>query len=191
MEIVPTTGSALAQSDLPTRSRVAQSILVNGPSTAVALAERLELTPAAVRRHLDQLLAEGAVDRRRAADAAIGEKLQAERQLTGNPQVGSAAVDQLAAQFGLRPEQAAAAVGQIRLAGAWQEALAARRRIGDPGTVRIARWMVAWALRNLGRDDQALDGSDSDIAGDGIEDALQALEYLPDANGNLIPDDFE
>ena len=49
---------------MPTRARVAQSILVNGPSTAAALAERLELTPAAVRRHLDQLLAEGAVDAR-------------------------------------------------------------------------------------------------------------------------------
>ncbi|GAA1536149.1 transcriptional regulator [Nocardioides humi] len=50
--------------DQPTRQRVARSILVNGPSTAAALAERLELTPAAVRRHLDQLLAEGAVDAR-------------------------------------------------------------------------------------------------------------------------------
>ena len=57
MEIV--TGS-----DQSTRQRVARSILVNGPSTAAALAERLELTPAAVRRHLDQLLAEGAVDAR-------------------------------------------------------------------------------------------------------------------------------
>ncbi|WP_436699739.1 helix-turn-helix transcriptional regulator [Nocardioides sp. BYT-33-1] len=52
------------ESDQPTRQRVARSILVNGPSTAAALAERLELTPAAVRRHLDQLLAEGAVDAR-------------------------------------------------------------------------------------------------------------------------------
>jgi predicted ArsR family transcriptional regulator len=49
------------ESDQPTRQRVAQSILVNGPSTAAALAERLALTPAAVRRHLDQLLAEGSV----------------------------------------------------------------------------------------------------------------------------------
>ncbi|HWJ81023.1 MAG TPA: metalloregulator ArsR/SmtB family transcription factor [Nocardioides sp.] len=52
------------QSDLPTRQRVARSILVDGPSTAAALAERLDLTPAAVRRHLDQLLAEGAVEAR-------------------------------------------------------------------------------------------------------------------------------
>ena len=50
--------------DQPTRERVARSILVNGPSTAAALAERLDLTPAAVRRHLDQLLEEGAVEPR-------------------------------------------------------------------------------------------------------------------------------
>jgi predicted ArsR family transcriptional regulator len=50
--------------DRPTRERVARSILVNGPSTAAALAERLDLTPAAVRRHLDQLLDDGAVEAR-------------------------------------------------------------------------------------------------------------------------------
>jgi predicted ArsR family transcriptional regulator len=50
--------------DQPTRERVARSILVNGPSTAAALADRLDLTPAAVRRHLDQLLEEGAVEPR-------------------------------------------------------------------------------------------------------------------------------
>ncbi len=48
--------------DQPTRQRVARSILVNGPSTAAALAERLDLTPAAVRRHLDQLLEDGSVE---------------------------------------------------------------------------------------------------------------------------------
>ena len=50
--------------DQPTRQRVVRSILDNGPSTAVALAERLDLTPAAVRRHLDQLLEEGTVEAR-------------------------------------------------------------------------------------------------------------------------------
>lgn len=50
--------------DQPTRQRVARSILDNGPSTAAALAERLDLTPAAVRRHLDQLLEDGAVEAR-------------------------------------------------------------------------------------------------------------------------------
>ena len=50
--------------DAPTRERVARSILENGPSTAAALAERLDLTPAAVRRHLDHLMADGAVQAR-------------------------------------------------------------------------------------------------------------------------------
>jgi predicted ArsR family transcriptional regulator len=50
--------------DAPTRERVAASILENGPSTAVLLAERLGLTPAAVRRHLEQLVACGAVEAR-------------------------------------------------------------------------------------------------------------------------------
>lgn len=39
---------------------------------------------------------------------------------------------------------------------AFDEALAARERIGDPGRTRVARWMVAWTLRHLGRADEAL-----------------------------------
>jgi predicted ArsR family transcriptional regulator len=50
--------------DSPTRERVAASILENGPSTAAALAQRLSLTSAAVRRHLDHLVATGAVEAR-------------------------------------------------------------------------------------------------------------------------------
>ena len=50
-----------ATHDQPTRERVVRSILVNGASTAAALAERLDLTPAAVRRHLDTLLDEGMI----------------------------------------------------------------------------------------------------------------------------------
>ena len=44
-----------------TRARVARAILENGRSTAADLAHQLELTPAAVRRHLDALLAEGLI----------------------------------------------------------------------------------------------------------------------------------
>ncbi len=50
--------------DAPTRERVARTILELGPSTAAALAARLHLTPAAVRRHLDHLAVEGAVEAR-------------------------------------------------------------------------------------------------------------------------------
>ena len=50
--------------DAPTRTRVTQTILENGPSTAADLAVRLRLTPAAVRRHLDLLLVEGVLEAR-------------------------------------------------------------------------------------------------------------------------------
>lgn len=49
-----------------TRARVARLILEHGPVTAAALGERLGLTPAAVRRHLDALLAEGMAETRTA-----------------------------------------------------------------------------------------------------------------------------
>lgn len=47
-----------------TRQRVARSILDHGPSTAAELADRLALTQAAVRRHLDALAADGVVEAR-------------------------------------------------------------------------------------------------------------------------------
>jgi predicted ArsR family transcriptional regulator len=53
-----------AETDASTRQRVASSILEHGPSTAAELAERLGLTPAAIRRHLDVLLAAGQVEAR-------------------------------------------------------------------------------------------------------------------------------
>jgi predicted ArsR family transcriptional regulator len=49
-----------------TRGRIARLILENGPVTAAGLSARLGLTPAAVRRHLDNLLADGMVEARRA-----------------------------------------------------------------------------------------------------------------------------
>ncbi len=37
----------------------------------------------------------------------------------------------------------------------FEEALSCCERIGDAGRIRVARWMVGWALRNLGRTDEA------------------------------------
>ena len=51
--------SAQAHSERSTRARVARLILELGPSTASVIGSRLGLTPAAIRRHLDNLLAEG------------------------------------------------------------------------------------------------------------------------------------
>jgi predicted ArsR family transcriptional regulator len=49
-----------------TRDRIVQILLQDGPSTTSAVAERLGLTDAAVRRHLDGLLEEGLVESRAA-----------------------------------------------------------------------------------------------------------------------------
>ena len=47
--------------DRRTRERVAGLLLELGPSTATALGESLGLTPAAIRRHLDAMLAAGTI----------------------------------------------------------------------------------------------------------------------------------
>ena len=51
-------GAVEAGADAPTRSASPGRSSSSGPSTAAALAERLDLTPAAVRRHLDHMLDE-------------------------------------------------------------------------------------------------------------------------------------
>jgi len=50
----------------PTRGQVARLILELGPSTAATLGSRLGLTPAAIRRHLDNLIDEGLIETRTA-----------------------------------------------------------------------------------------------------------------------------
>ena len=56
---------ALKTGDDPrTRDAVGRSVLENGPSTAAALGERLGLTPAGIRRHLDLLVADGILEAR-------------------------------------------------------------------------------------------------------------------------------
>lgn len=52
-----------------TRTRVARLLLERGPTTAAALGTALGLSPAAIRRHLDAMVAEGTVG---AAEAAAG-----------------------------------------------------------------------------------------------------------------------
>jgi predicted ArsR family transcriptional regulator len=67
---VPVSGTASAATQLGsergTRARIARLILENGPVTAAALSTRLGLTPAAIRRHLDNLLAGGLIETRTA-----------------------------------------------------------------------------------------------------------------------------
>ena len=58
--------SAQGRAERSTRARVARLILELGPSTASVIGGRLGLTPAAIRRHLDNLLAEGLIETRTA-----------------------------------------------------------------------------------------------------------------------------
>jgi predicted ArsR family transcriptional regulator len=53
--------AGLPGSERGTRARIARLILENGPITAAGLSTRTGLTPAAVRRHLDNLLADGMI----------------------------------------------------------------------------------------------------------------------------------
>ncbi len=53
--------TAATAADRRTRDRVARLLFERGPQTAAALGEELGLTAAAVRRHLDAMLAEGAI----------------------------------------------------------------------------------------------------------------------------------
>jgi predicted ArsR family transcriptional regulator len=62
----PVRGGRTAGSEQSTRARVARLILENGPVTAASLGTTLGLTPAAVRRHLDQLLEGGLIETRTA-----------------------------------------------------------------------------------------------------------------------------
>jgi predicted ArsR family transcriptional regulator len=62
-QLAPPSG---AGSEPTTRARIARLILENGPVTASGLSARLGLTAAAVRRHLDNLLADGMIEARTA-----------------------------------------------------------------------------------------------------------------------------
>jgi len=65
------TGANPAGDDARTRDLVARSILENGPSTAAVLGERLGLTAAGIRRHLDLLVGDGVVEARDPRSSSI------------------------------------------------------------------------------------------------------------------------
>ncbi len=56
--------NVLASDELRTREVVARAILEGGPATAADLAEKLQITAAGVRRHLDALVEEGVLQAR-------------------------------------------------------------------------------------------------------------------------------
>jgi len=57
----PGVAEPLVAGDASTRERVFEAIVASGPLTAPAIARRLGLTDAAIRRHVDALVAEGLV----------------------------------------------------------------------------------------------------------------------------------
>jgi predicted ArsR family transcriptional regulator len=57
-------GRTAVISEERTRDAVARLILESGPRTAAELADRLQISPAAVRRHLDALVGEGLLEER-------------------------------------------------------------------------------------------------------------------------------
>jgi predicted ArsR family transcriptional regulator len=68
-----------AADDGRTRDRVSALLLQHGPQSASELAERLAVSPAAVRRHLDALLATGLVEERQVPDPHRGRGRPARR----------------------------------------------------------------------------------------------------------------
>jgi predicted ArsR family transcriptional regulator len=85
--------------DARTRDRVRSLLLELGPSTASVLGERLGLTPAGVRRHLDALVADGtvtAVTPRRAASRGPGRPARLFALTEAGHAAGPAAYDELA-----------------------------------------------------------------------------------------------
>jgi predicted ArsR family transcriptional regulator len=70
--------SAIAD-DGRTRDRVSPLLLEHGPQTATELAGRLGVSPAAVRRHLDSLVAAGRLEERMSRDAHRGRGRPARR----------------------------------------------------------------------------------------------------------------
>jgi tetratricopeptide (TPR) repeat protein len=65
----------------------------------------------------------------------------------------------------------------------FEEALAARERIGDPARTRVARWMIGWSLRNLDRRDEAL-AVQRDLK-DELDSAGESDQYVDDELGLL------
>jgi tetratricopeptide (TPR) repeat protein len=71
----------------------------------------------------------------------------------------------------------------------FEQALALREREGNAGRQRVARWMVAWTLRALGRGDDALAMQqqlerECDAAGEPDEYVFEELEILYRACGD-------
>ncbi|MGI8458974.1 MAG: helix-turn-helix transcriptional regulator [Propionibacteriaceae bacterium] len=144
--------------DATTRQRVARSILEHGPSTATELAERLGLTAAAVRRHLDVLLERGLLagrERRTYGVRGRGRPAKAFA-LTdaGRADFYSAydqlAIDAISALAEVGGPEAVSALARRRLASVEDRFRSLRAGIGDPHDVLTSTEALAQALTGDG-----------------------------------------
>src|SRR5919199_4492599 len=108
-------GSPAAPADARTRDRVWRAVLEQGPVSASHLAERLGLTPAAVRRHLDALAADELVAEWRVPVARRGRGRPARRYVATDRghSLAPSGYDDLATSA-LRYLRAAAGEGAVR-----------------------------------------------------------------------------
>ncbi len=121
-----------------TRSRVLQMVSVDGPVTAAELGRHLDLTPAAVRRHLDVLVEQGVVATHDAATARRGRGRPARAYVVseaGHSSLGadydSLAVEVLRHLARHSGPQAVADFARSRTAEAEQRYAAALSSVGD------------------------------------------------------------
>jgi predicted ArsR family transcriptional regulator len=125
----PTVEHGLDAAEQRTRDRLSRSLLEHGPSTVAELAQRLGLTTAGIRRHLDVMLGEGTI--------VACEERQVGRRGRGRP----------AKRFGL--SDAGHASGPTAYDAVAVDALRyLRDQVGDDAVEDFARWrMAAWEAR--------------------------------------------
>ena len=120
--------------DRRTRARVARLLLERGPSTAATLSDELGLTPAAVRKHLDAMLADGTLvarsapvrgPRGRGRPARLFALSDAGHATAGPTAYDAVAVDALRYLRDTAGEDAVEAFARKRI-GAWEERYAAQ-----------------------------------------------------------------
>ncbi|GAA3874709.1 transcriptional regulator [Streptomyces sedi] len=174
----PTTPAVAGGSALPhasdeqstTRRRVARSVLDHGPSTAAQLAERLGLTQAAVRRHLDALVADALVEPR--------EKRVYGSRGRGRPAKVFALTDQGRDAFDQAYDQLA--VEALR----WIERAAGG---GERGAAAVLDFARAWAAAQAERYRSLVERVPPEERARALADALSRDGYAAAARGVASP----
>ena len=155
---------------LAPRDRVVAELLRGGPSPAAALAERLEVVPAAVRRHLDALAADGLVEVRE--QRVVGPRRRGRPpRVHALTEAGHRAAELLpgAGVAGGYPDVAVAALRALRTVGGDVAVGAFARERVTPLEHRLRRAVEGADVGGVGRGPAGQDG-----CGDGRVDAFAA-----------------